>query len=165
MLTLAHAASRENPVQIGDSFGDACRHCGSTLIIIAPPSLSLAPFHSPTRCAVGARRSQGADMHAHSKDPARLAGLSAPPSYAAAKAAFFAAAEWLHSTWFGKAVATIVTEHKARIAIEELRSWDNHMLRDIGLERMDIDLAVRGQLRPLTYEAEPAKQPPHPHDA
>ena len=45
MYMLAHAASRENPVQIGDSFGDACRHCGSTLIIIAPTS-------SSGRCAV-----------------------------------------------------------------------------------------------------------------
>lgn len=45
MYMLAHAASRENPVQIGDSYGDSCRHCGSTLIIIAPPSAS-------GRCAV-----------------------------------------------------------------------------------------------------------------
>lgn len=45
MLILAHAASRDNPVQIGDSFGDACRHCGSTLIIISPPT-------SSGRCAV-----------------------------------------------------------------------------------------------------------------
>ncbi len=45
MYTLAHAASRDNPVRIGDSYGDACRHCGSTLIIIAPPS-------SSGRCAV-----------------------------------------------------------------------------------------------------------------
>lgn len=40
MYMLAHAASRENPIQIGDSYGDACRNCGSTLIIIAPPSAS-----------------------------------------------------------------------------------------------------------------------------
>ena len=40
MYMLAHAASRENPIQIGDSYGDACRNCGSTLIIIAPPSSS-----------------------------------------------------------------------------------------------------------------------------
>ena len=45
MYTFVNAASRENPVQIGDSYGDACRHCGSTLIIIAPPS-------SSGRCAV-----------------------------------------------------------------------------------------------------------------
>ncbi len=45
MYMLAHAASRDNPMQIGDSYGDACRHCGSTLIIIAPPS-------SSGRCAV-----------------------------------------------------------------------------------------------------------------
>jgi hypothetical protein len=45
MYMFAHAASRENPVQIGDSYGDACHHCGSTLIIIAPPS-------SSGRCAV-----------------------------------------------------------------------------------------------------------------
>lgn len=44
MQTLMHAspihASADGPMQIGDSFGDACRHCGSTLIIIAPPSSS-----------------------------------------------------------------------------------------------------------------------------
>lgn len=45
MLTFARAASRDNPIQIGDSYGDACRHCGSTLIIIAPPS-------SAGRCAI-----------------------------------------------------------------------------------------------------------------
>jgi hypothetical protein len=46
MYTFVNAIARENnPVQIGDSFGDACRHCGSTLIIIAPPS-------SSGRCAV-----------------------------------------------------------------------------------------------------------------
>lgn len=45
MYQFVHAAARENPVQIGDSYGDACRHCGSTLIIIAPPS-------SSGRCAV-----------------------------------------------------------------------------------------------------------------
>lgn len=45
MYTFVNAIARENPVQIGDSYGDACRHCGSTLIIIAPPS-------SSGRCAV-----------------------------------------------------------------------------------------------------------------
>jgi hypothetical protein len=44
MLTLAHTspihASADSPMQIGDSFGDACRHCGSTLIIIEPPTSS-----------------------------------------------------------------------------------------------------------------------------
>jgi hypothetical protein len=45
MYTFVNAIARENPVQIGDSYGDACRHCGSTLIIIAPPSAS-------GRCAV-----------------------------------------------------------------------------------------------------------------
>jgi hypothetical protein len=45
MSTFARAATRENPIQIGDSYGDACRHCGSTLIIIAPPS-------SSGRCAI-----------------------------------------------------------------------------------------------------------------
>jgi len=32
-------------MRIGDSFGEACRNCGSTLIIVAPPS-------SSGRCAV-----------------------------------------------------------------------------------------------------------------
>jgi hypothetical protein len=49
MPTLIHAspirATSDTPMQVGDSFGDACRHCGSTLIIIAPPS-------SAGRCAI-----------------------------------------------------------------------------------------------------------------
>lgn len=45
MYDFVHAAARENPVQIGDGYGEPCRHCGSTLIIIAPPS-------SSGRCAV-----------------------------------------------------------------------------------------------------------------
>ena len=45
MYDFVRAAARENPVQIGDGYGEPCRHCGSTLIIIAPPS-------SSGRCAV-----------------------------------------------------------------------------------------------------------------
>jgi hypothetical protein len=49
MYTLAHPSAR-TPHQpelwhTGESFGDACRHCGSTLIIVEPPS-------SSGRCAV-----------------------------------------------------------------------------------------------------------------
>ena len=89
-------------------------------------------------------------MHAYSKDPARIAAIAVPASYATAKAAI----AWLRSTWLGKAAIAFVAERQARIAIDELRSWDNHMLRDIGLERMDIEGAVRGQFRPLPRDAD-----------
>ena len=96
-------------------------------------------------------------MHAFSKDPTRLAALAAPTSSASANAALVAAAAWLRSTWLGKAVVALVAERQARLAIDELRSWDNHMLRDIGLERMDIEGAVRGQFRPLARDADRLK--------
>jgi uncharacterized protein YjiS (DUF1127 family) len=100
-------------------------------------------------------------MLAYSKDPTRLAAIAAPASYASAKAAL----AWLRSTWLAKTVAALVAERQTRIAIDELRSWDNHMLRDIGLERMDIEGAVRGQFRPLPRDAERLKaggKPAHP---
>ena len=88
-------------------------------------------------------------MHAYSKTP-RLAAIAAPGSYATAKATL----AWLGSTWLAKAALALVAERQTRLAIDELRSWDNHMLRDIGLERMDIEGAVRGQFRPLPRDAD-----------
>ena len=100
-------------------------------------------------------------MHAYSKDPTRFTAIAAPASYATATAAL----AWLRSTWLAKAVAKLVAERQTRLAIDELRSWDNHMLRDIGLERMDIEGAVRGQFRPLPRDADRLRaggKPAHP---
>jgi uncharacterized protein YjiS (DUF1127 family) len=103
-------------------------------------------------------------MHAYSKDPTRLAALAAPAPYASLKAAL----AWLCSSWLGNSVTALVVEREARIAIDELRGWDDHMLRDIGLERMDIEGAVRGQFRPLPRDADRlgaggARKPLHPY--
>jgi uncharacterized protein YjiS (DUF1127 family) len=95
-------------------------------------------------------------MIAYSKDPTRLAAIAAPASYATAKAAL----AWLRATWLGKATLALVAERQTRLAIDELRSWDNHMLRDIGLERMDIEGAVRGEFRPLPRDADRLKAGP-----
>jgi hypothetical protein len=38
------------------------------------------------------------------------------------------------------------------------------MLRDIGLQRMDIDAAVRGRIFPLPPNAENGRKPPRPCD-
>lgn len=103
------------------------------------------------------------DMHAYSKDPTRLAALAAPSSWSAAKAALAGAAAWIGQSWFGKVVAAAVQEREARLAIEELRSWDDHMLRDIGIERMHIEPAVRGRFRPLRPAADASPKPPQPH--
>lgn len=120
MYMLARAASRENPLQIGDSYGDACRHCGSTLIIIAPPSLSTA------------------------------------------KTVLLSAADWLRNSWLGKLIAACLLERRARLAIEELRSWDDHMLRDVGLERAQIEPAVRGLLKPVPRDDAVLAETRHP---
>ncbi len=102
-------------------------------------------------------------MHACSKHPIRLAALAQPQSYASAKAVLAAAGQWMRSSWLGKALSALMIERQARIAIDELRGWDDHMLRDIGLERMDIEGAVRGQFPPLPRGAEPAGNPPLPY--
>jgi uncharacterized protein YjiS (DUF1127 family) len=97
-------------------------------------------------------------MHAYSKDPTRLAAFAAPASSTAAVAALAAAGDWLRASWLGKALSALLRDRAARLAIDELRSWDDHMLRDIGLERMDIEGAVRGQFRPLPRGAESARK-------
>jgi uncharacterized protein YjiS (DUF1127 family) len=102
-------------------------------------------------------------MHAYSKDPLRLAALAQPSACSAAKAALTGAAAWLGGSWLGKAVSALARERAARLAIDELRSWDDHMLRDIGLERMHIEPAVRGKFRALPAEAEAQRHPPHPY--
>lgn len=95
-------------------------------------------------------------MYTYSKDPARLAAIAAPSFLASAKDALLRAAAWLRNSRLGTAATRLILERHTRLAIDELRSWDDHMLRDIGLERMDIEGAVRGEFRPLPREAEPA---------
>ena len=98
-------------------------------------------------------------MYTYSKDPIRLAALAAPSFLASAKDALLRAAAWLRNSRFGAAATRLIVERHTRLAIDELRGWDDHMLRDIGLQRMDIEAAVRGDFRPLPRDAEPA---PHP---
>jgi uncharacterized protein YjiS (DUF1127 family) len=106
-------------------------------------------------------------MHAYSKDPARLAAYATPSTLSAVKAALAGAiagaAAWLAETWIGKLVSASLREREARLAIEELKSWDDHMLRDIGLERMQIEPAVRGLVRPLPLNPAAPAKPPQPH--
>ncbi len=100
-------------------------------------------------------------MYSYSKDPTRTAALAAASSssYAQIRSALAAAAAWLARSWLGKAAAGLVRERSERLAIEELRSWDDHMLRDIGLERMQIEPAVRGLYRPLPPDGDVPRPP------
>ena len=98
-------------------------------------------------------------MHAYSKDPLRLAAFAAPPSYwPAAKANLTAAIRWFGASWPVKAVraaaAGIAAERLARETIHELKGMDDHMLRDIGLARTDIEAAVRGTHSPFCWQAD-----------
>ena len=102
-------------------------------------------------------------MHAHSRDPLRMAALAAASPPPSVRAALERAAAWARLTWLGRAIAATLADRQARLAIDELRSWDDHMLRDIGLERMDIEGAVRGQFRPLPRETEARRNPSRPH--
>lgn len=99
-------------------------------------------------------------MYAYSKDPTRSAALAAASSYAQARSAFAAASAWIAQTWLGRAAMALVREREERLAIDELRSWDDHMLRDIGLERMHIEPAVRGLYRPSPRNADVPRPPP-----
>lgn len=102
-------------------------------------------------------------MYSYSKDPTRSAALAAASTYAQARAAFAAAAAWLAQSWLGRAAFALLRDREERLAIEELKSWDDHMLRDIGLERMHIEPAVRGVYRPLPQDSDVPRPSPHPH--
>jgi len=95
-------------------------------------------------------------MHSYSKDPLRLAALAAPAVWPAAKAKLAAAIRWLGATWPVKAAralaAGIAAERLARETVHELKGWDDHMLRDIGIERMDVEAAVRGVRPPFRWQ-------------
>lgn len=90
-------------------------------------------------------------MHGYSKDPLRLAP-QASSIWPALQSAWSGALRWLGDTWLAKALAAVAAERRARNAIHELRSWDDHMLRDVGLERMDVEAAIRGVRRTLRWE-------------
>lgn len=102
-------------------------------------------------------------MYSRSKNPTRSAAYATASIHAQAQSAFAAAAAWLAQSWLGKVAAALLRERGERLAIEELRSWDDHMLRDIGLERMHIEPAVRGRFRPMTLDAESPRPPPQPY--
>jgi uncharacterized protein YjiS (DUF1127 family) len=101
-------------------------------------------------------------MYAYSKDPSRSAALAAASSYAQARSAFAAASAWIAQSWVGRIAVSLLREREERLAIDELRGWDDHMLRDIGLERMHIEPAVRGLYRPLPQDADVPRPPPQP---
>jgi uncharacterized protein YjiS (DUF1127 family) len=103
-------------------------------------------------------------MHAYSKDPARMAAFAAPSTWSAVTAALAAAAAWLGQSRLGTAAAQLWRKRSEQLAIEELRSWDDHMLRDIGLERPQIEPAVRGRFRPLPLDADVPRTPPQFHE-
>jgi uncharacterized protein YjiS (DUF1127 family) len=102
-------------------------------------------------------------MQAYSKDPVRMAALAAASLQPAALNALERAAGRVRLSWLGRTAAALIAGRKAKLAIDELRGWDDHMLRDIGLERMDIEGAVRGRFRPLPRGAETRGKPPRPH--
>ena len=101
-------------------------------------------------------------MYSYSKDPTRSAALAAASSYTQAKSALAAASAWMAASWLGRAATALLREREERIAIDELRGWDDHMLRDIGLERMHIEPAVRGLYNPLPQDADAPRPPPQP---
>jgi uncharacterized protein YjiS (DUF1127 family) len=102
-------------------------------------------------------------MHAHSRDPARAAALAAPPSWSAALARLAAGLAASGTVRFLAALAADwAAARRVRRTARELSAWDDRMLRDIGLDRMEIELAVRGAKRPFApspYRWEPDCDP------
>ena len=99
-------------------------------------------------------------MYSYSKDPTRSAALAAAFSYAQARSALAAASAWMAASWLGRAATALLRARQERVAIDELRGWDDHMLRDIGLDRMHVEPAVRGLYRPQPQDAEIPRPPP-----
>jgi uncharacterized protein YjiS (DUF1127 family) len=83
---------------------------------------------------------------------------SGPPAIGRPTISLQPVRDWLASTWIVIAAkrlsAALIAARQAKLATEELRSWDERMLRDIGLQRMDIDAAVRGRMLPLPRDGE-----------
>jgi uncharacterized protein YjiS (DUF1127 family) len=102
-------------------------------------------------------------MYGYSQDPLRMSsaqhGLRSASSFLAqAQATCAHALRWVGSTWLVRAFANVAAERRARNAMLELGRWDDHMLRDVGLERMDIEAAIRGE-RNQAYQWEPDSDP------
>lgn len=102
-------------------------------------------------------------MYGYSQDPLRMSSArhgprSAASFIAAAQAAWSAAMRRIASSWLAKSLAAVAAKRRARNAIHELRRWDDHMLRDVGLDRMHIEAAIRGEHR-QSYEWEPDCDP------
>ena len=101
-------------------------------------------------------------MYGYSQDPLRMSARHGPrPAssfIASAQAACAHALRWMGSTWLARTFAMVAAERRARNAMLELRRWDDHMLRDVGLERMDIEAAIRGEHH-QTYQWEPDSDP------
>jgi uncharacterized protein YjiS (DUF1127 family) len=108
----------------------------------------------------GARQHRVNTMYTYSKDPTRSAAFAAASTYAQAKSGFAAAAAWLAQSWLGRTALALLRDRQERLAMEELKSWDNHMLRDIGLERMQIEPVVRGEFSPVVPDRYVPRPPP-----
>ena len=91
-------------------------------------------------------------MYGYSQDPLRMSTRAASSLLASLHAAWTGARRRIGTSWPAKALAAVAAERAARNAIHELERWDDHMLRDIGLERMDIEAAIRGDRRPFGWE-------------
>lgn len=91
-------------------------------------------------------------MYGYSQDPLRIASRSAASYGSFLHAAYAAARDWFATSWLAKGIAALEADRAAKQAARELKGWDDHMLRDIGLERMHIDVAVRGVKTPDSWE-------------
>ncbi len=91
-------------------------------------------------------------MYGYSQDPLRMRTRSASSIDHALHAAWAGAHRWLATSWLAKGIAAVAAERATRKAVHELRSWDDRMLRDVGLERMDIESAIRGVPTPFGWE-------------
>jgi uncharacterized protein YjiS (DUF1127 family) len=49
--------------------------------------------------------------------------------------------------WFRWRLHAVAREHRARGAAKDLAQYNDRLLRDIGLERDQVEFAVRGKLR------------------
>jgi len=91
-------------------------------------------------------------MYGYSQDPLRIASRSTASFFGQVHAAFAAAQHWFANSWLAKGLAALEADRAARKVARELKGWDDHMLRDIGLERMHIDAAVRGVKTAYSWE-------------
>lgn len=84
-------------------------------------------------------------MHVYSQAPSPSASSAAPHGSGLARLLSGIARAWplrVLARIFGDAAA----RNDMQRAVDELRSWDDHRLRDIGIDRSQIEAAVRGDL-------------------